>query len=102
MKAKTATEVLIAAKWMIENVGWIQGAYVRTDADRKPNAFCLAGALQYVESESNVIREHAYALISRQTPDGSYIKFNDSPKRTKQEVVALLDRAINDSKKDES
>lgn len=29
MKVHTVKEVLIAAKWILENVGWCQGAYFK-------------------------------------------------------------------------
>lgn len=100
-KAKTTTEVLKAAKWMLENVGWSQGTSYR-DANGAPAFFphrdlsviksmCLVGAFNLVDTLNPLLRNEA--IISLKTKGGilnTLESFNDNPLTTKKDVIALL------------
>ena len=83
--------------WQYIQKGWCQGSEARTKTGKKcsthsPNAaaWCLAGALHkiYSADERGVIDDRIYELI-----DTNIIDWNDDPKRTKAEVIALLKKA---------
>jgi hypothetical protein len=94
-KAKNAREVLLAARWMLKHVGWQQGQYVSYDVDVnfKPVAFCAIGALMRVEKENP--EDYSRALNELFLHIGCRIPtWNDTPGRTKEEVLAAFDQAI--------
>lgn len=97
-KAKTVKEVLIAAKWMLEHVGWIQGKYMEKGADGNPIAFCASEALNRVIPTNRDLRDRAQYLLSLHMDGGSIIGFNDDLGRTKEQVLAAFDKAIEASK----
>src|ERR1700727_201819 len=107
MKAKTAKEVLVAVKWILENVGWCKGSnarykngvkYCLLKAIQRPDMIgscCINGAIQLVEANEN-IRFRAERLISRVLPknNAGVIQFNDSKNTTKQDIIDVLNKAI--------
>jgi len=98
MKAKTDKEVLKAAEWMITNIGWCQYRPAMYNGDHVPMAFCLTGAIQFVEASGTIkaaARELLRTALAIHEPEmhGSIIGFNDSPGRHRDEVVKLLKRA---------
>jgi len=105
-KAKTAKEVLVAAKWILENVGWCQNVSVRIDSANRPVAYCLAGSMGTVETvwdERGQIGKSPWwkaRTIVAETIQHLYKthdmipEWNDRQSRTKEEVLALLDVAI--------
>lgn len=94
MKAKTPTEVLKAAKWILENVGWIKDRDVDY-VNLKPIGFCALGALKEVEREDDKAALFTLAVARLQDAmECSVCKFNDSPVTTKEDVIKAFDRAI--------
>jgi hypothetical protein len=99
MKAKTAKEVLIAAKWILKNVGWTKGSWYR-DAGGIPvsgnhakiASCCLDGAMDLVECTISAKMEAFLRLKS--VTDGNILGFNDDPLTTKKMVLDKLDEAI--------
>jgi len=47
--AKNATQVLIAAKWLIQNIGWTKRQYKKYNGN-KVIAYCTSGAISAVKS----------------------------------------------------
>lgn len=109
------TTVLVAAKDLIENVGWTQREMQKLDGDYKPLAFCLYGALEQAslvlrDKEDNLYRwnklSEAEKLVREQVqppfwkrfflraPEVSTISWNDREGRKKEEVIRVLDKAI--------
>lgn len=93
---------LIRARAKIES-GWVQGSYrarrkfrffgplVSTSDPAKATHFCAFGALIAAEPDQN-LRLDALAYLHKHVPD--IIAFNDAKGRTKDEVLAVFDRAI--------
>ncbi len=97
--AKSAKEVLIAARWILENVGWCQGDFQRWERDAKgrivnpvkPWSFCAIGALNIVCCKNLNSLVNAKIALGRLTGLGeSIVSYNDIPGRTKEEVLALF------------
>ena len=98
MKAKNATEVLIAAKWIIENVGWCQGMLVKQDYRLTPVAFCPMGAINYVETIDFKHNLEARSILDRAAGLVGIAYFNDQPYTTKEMILNLFDQAIKELK----
>lgn len=115
MQAESAKEVLIAAKWILENVGWCQGAFYR-DADGKRidnpvgenrvDTICQAcslGAIHLVKVDDPQHRWDAMDLLQRaideKTGESELIVdiagFNDVICQRKEDVVDIFSIAIN-------
>ena len=104
MKAKTVKEVLIAAKWILENVGWCQKAYVTTKDDKlgfdpdgsaaigDVKAACALGSIYMVQSDNHDLRPGAVDVLQNEVIN--ITNWNDDPARTKQEVLDMFTRAI--------
>lgn len=96
MKAKTSTEVLQAAKWILENVGWSKRAFTKTNSQGKIIGVCASQALYSVEVEGNspeYIRGEARRRL--ETAMGTdIIGFNDRRKTQKRDVVRAFKKAI--------
>lgn len=111
MKAKTVKEVLVAARWIIENVGWCKGEFAKSgdksvwvgayttleDAAKEAevstvDAFCSLGAINAVDA-NHFLKEEA-ARIFHNSVGGSISYWNDNEKRTKSQVLKAFDRAI--------
>jgi hypothetical protein len=103
MKAKTVKEVLIATKYILENVGWCQGSFY---LDKNGNcmgtclypyqyadlrACCLDGALQLVDTDART-RNQTYQTLRSFIP--GIITYNDFEGRTKQHVIEMLEATI--------
>lgn len=92
-KAKTVTEVLKAAKWMLENVGWCQGQYSKYNKQGKLTAFCAAGAISHVVTDYE-LRLKAQDQLSAAIKEAYIPHWNDDPKRTLPQVLKAFDKAI--------
>jgi hypothetical protein len=105
MKATTVKEVLIATKWILTHMDWIQGEFFRDSngaeiRDWRPDylckyakSCCLSGAIRLVETDREVLsmaRGHLFDVLS---PD-SITSFNDKPGLTKDQLLEALDQAI--------
>lgn len=104
MKASTVKEVLIAAKWILENVGWCQGAYYKDKNGLKTSVFaiksgdsldccCLVGACNLVDTDFYLshcaVQSLGIVVGNQHVPT-----WNDSKGRTKEEVIAAINTAI--------
>ena len=112
MKAKSPKQVLIAAKWMLENVGWCKGNYVsyKDSIGLEIESLCILGAINRVEIDEDKVGIHSAAksmiweLIKKQKQnsslhmDSAIGTWNDESKRTKKEVIQLLNKAIAQAK----
>lgn len=116
-QAKNSTEVLKAVKWILTNIGWTKGNnYLDTlgkpldhtgllseDLYPKVGSVCLNGALNLVEAD-NATKEISRTLLLSEidrTTNNHYetiTSFNDRS-YSKEDVLALLDRAIKRSAK---
>lgn len=97
-KAKTTKEVLKAAKWMLENVGWNKGEFAKYSPNGTPISFCAAGAINRVEVNNDVLRGRARDKVSK-TVGQNLVHFNDHPDTTKEQVLLVFDQAITPKKK---
>lgn len=88
-------EVLLAAKALLQNVGWCQNAYTTYDKQYNPTAYCLSGAVCCVDGAYFTIQDEAISCLRSMLENKPLIvNWNDQPGRTKEEVLALLDKAI--------
>lgn len=94
-QAKNVKQVLQAARWMIDNVGWCQYRFTAYDTQGKIAGFCLSGAFDRVQADSSTI-ELARRFVRKSLPKGfeTLPGFNDNKKTTKKKVLNLLDRLI--------
>jgi hypothetical protein len=108
-QATTVKEVLTAARWMIENVGWCQGSYYISKDEvgcfnpsfemgnaSNVSCMCASGAVYLVEATKelqNQSLDFLWGTIGVGT-EVSVPDWNDQPKRTKEQVLAAFDRAI--------
>jgi hypothetical protein len=85
-------EVLVAARNLIDRQGWCQQPGENFAVHGRPQ--CALGALDLVEP--NWIAAGVPHALYRHLPGdlGSVVEFNDEPGRTKDEVLALFDKAI--------
>ena len=122
-KAHTVKQVFTATLWILQNVGWCQKYYFRDKQDnpmscafrsgdqepgrRTPENYqelgaCdLMGALDTVEADPylRVVAQNSLEQMigaSRSDPFPLNV-WNDRPERTLADVVALLERAINET-----
>jgi hypothetical protein len=95
-RAKNSTEVLKAALWMLENVGWVKGHYEQYDPSRtKTIAFCAEGAVLAVEvGDKYGIRHRALDRLQKVCKFNNVIVFNDDKNTTKKMIVNAFKRAI--------
>ena len=105
--------ILERAKGLIEKYGWVQGKLGHVDI-----GYCLKGAVDRAEvlqsigeescmspSAASVSAQDACYLLRRlanmrlifNEDEGAIPVYNDTPGRTKGEILDLLDEAINDT-----
>ena len=106
-------EDLKEVRRLIAEVGWTQGASAKlacgvrvSPCAKEAACFCLDGAVSratnygFFRKSENRLRYTAAAtalLCALLPPDlgrTSYVEWNDRPGRTKEDVLALIDRAI--------
>jgi hypothetical protein len=105
MKATTVKDVLIASKWLIDRYGWCQVySYTSTDGEGFNEAerifsgektlasACLNGAIHLVETDSSVLLQTINLI--RDEVDGYPMWYNDCVCKSKEQVIALLDKLI--------
>jgi hypothetical protein len=109
MKATTPKEVLIATKWILTNFDWCQGSWYKAADDKaissrdilegrvQLNSCCLDGALSLVDCDVSAAWSKANDLLEQDEAvhgmDG-LVHWNDTKGRTKEQVINLLNRAI--------
>jgi hypothetical protein len=104
----TPREVLIEARRLIAEKGWTQDAYARDAKGRNsltegfdgdPVCFCADGAIRWA-THMHQGREEARCLLNKAIGNERVFsgydawKWNDTPGRTKEEVLSAFDRAI--------
>jgi hypothetical protein len=101
-KAKTTKQVLIAAKWILENKGWCQG-YYRKNAqgqdvydDAQASSFCSIGAIWAVKATNSNLISEAVKLLDKASGSNT-VFWNDALDRTKKEVLEGFDKAIKEA-----
>lgn len=106
MKAKTVKEVLVAGRWILENVGWCQLSFYQTKSKEKrfdvQNASthgdvgcaCAVGSIYLVDVKDESLHEQAVRVLQDLLGDNSVAAWNDNPYRTKKEVVDLFTKGI--------
>lgn len=103
----TAVEVLTEARRLIAEKGWCQKAWcILPDGKRVADneglvttaacAFCADGAVIAASRDLHTGDVDAVFLLDRALGEGSVgvIAFNDEPGRTRDQVIAIFDRAI--------
>lgn len=85
---------LIKIKEVLLSKGWVQGSF--TDLY---GSHCLLGALDVVSSsyyDPACLRRHLRGALHNRTKGEvtNLVTFNDAPGRTKEEVISLIDDAI--------
>jgi hypothetical protein len=100
-KVSNIKEVLVAAKQLIERVGWTQSWFVKRNNQGKVIAYCAAGAINRAtleEDEGGISANRTLCAQSRNhfskvvgTP---IVEFNDAPNTTKEQVLQAFDKAI--------
>jgi hypothetical protein len=106
-KANSVKEVLIAAKYLLENIGWCQGDFSNYQ-DGKPVSFCMLGAINHVEVSDIELTWEAKALLSQTilkniSIDSQMLSdWNDNSARKKKDVIKLFDKAIRKLDKEKS
>jgi hypothetical protein len=97
-QAKTVKQVLTAAKWMIENIGWTKGIFAVYNKEMNgPVAFCAAGAINRVEVDNYNLLSSARMMVS-DAAGQNLVSFNDGPNTTKEDVLKAFDKAIKGKK----
>jgi hypothetical protein len=97
----TPKEILIAARAKIEE-GWCRKSYAR---DRQGNtvysgnpaasSWCMAGAVAAAANNEELALREPFRLLDEVIGNGGNIEaYNDAPERTKEEVLAIFDKAI--------
>ncbi len=92
MKAKTSTEVLKAAKWIVEHVGWCKKSFTKHDKNDKLIGVCATQAIFAVDVDDDVRIEARQRLENAM--GGNIIAFNDRPKTKKRDVIRAFNKAI--------
>lgn len=94
---RALADILNAAADLIERVGWTQDQWARTadgstaQQDGSDAAcFCLWGAVQHVCGNDDSQTDDALAVFRAATGIQTYIEWNDTKGRTREEVVAAL------------
>lgn len=95
-------DVLIATRKIISQPHkWTQRTIARDEQGRpvpydneKAFSYCLQGAIQVPCGSDWMLRSKVQVVLSKLTPLGNHISFNDSQKTKHEYVLDLLDRAI--------
>jgi hypothetical protein len=101
-RAKNSTQVLQAALWLLDNIGWVKNQDLARAVDGKITGFCAGGALSKVIADwqhKARAMERLHAVAPTVTIEGvkcqkNAVAFNDHPKTTRKQVVNLFKRAI--------
>lgn len=89
----TTIEILEEAKHLLNTCGWRQHEYGNCDI-----GFCLYGAVDQATGRQDITHLTQVERVLEQTVykyfDSSVITFNDTEGRTKQDIITLIDLAI--------
>lgn len=99
---KVSTTILVNAKKLLEKVGWVQGTYTKFENDTIIG-HCAAGAifnafnaLDLPTSDPLYQARQRFNQVVGISAD-AISRWNDQPTRTKEEVLAAFDRAIQEN-----
>lgn len=101
-RAETVKEVLVAARWILENAGWCQNACAKRRDGFSVSAnsteavsFCAIGATYAVECDYS-LAERARRRLLEQLPMNvcNVTVLNDQRGQTKEGILAFYDAAI--------
>lgn len=81
---------MIKPSEVLEGMDWIQGSLYQEDLDRNVIGCCALGAVELAEDTGYAASKFWKALRESKDPIKSLSTWNDSPERTKGEVIALL------------
>jgi hypothetical protein len=92
----TSVRTNFVAKTLLGGRKWIEWGWVQHHAFT-PNGVCLAGSLY--DAPNNEVRVAAFMILQQAIKEtgfatGSLSVYNDTPGRTKDEILAVYDRAI--------
>jgi hypothetical protein len=90
-KVSSAKEILLAARWILENHTWMQNDFQSFNNGKW--SFCAVGAINQVKTDSRPQYQVARQLLNS-VVGGSIVAYNDDEGRTKEEVLVAFDRAI--------
>lgn len=101
-KARSVLEVLVATRWILQNVGWVQGQYHKY-VDGEIIGVCLMSALRLVDTQHVNHQIQARGLLYQDIEaeavdiDETFAlgSWNDQKGRKKEDVIALLTQIIN-------
>lgn len=105
---KSVVQTFREAKYLIQNNGWHQGGFSTYDA-REVECFCLLGAVNKISWGAaygeglykTVGMNYLTDAVQERDPECYFpAEYNDNPARTKEEILSLLDRAIELAQKD--
>ena len=105
---RAVREILVEARELIDKRGWCQFQFAKRDPHSHGGiqriasfkvfgkAFCPLGAIMAVGDRhgGGVLAKHALALAAGLSSAGHVPVWNDRPGRTKAEVLAVFDKAI--------
>jgi len=101
MDKSEVIRVLDEAKKVLIEKGWTQGYYAKDRRgelvgihDRDACSFCAVGAIYRAsEDASDWARDEAINAVVMATPGFNIPIYNDAEERTKDEILALIDKA---------
>lgn len=93
-------ERLLLARDRLEK-GWCQGSFAAN------NHYCIVGSITNIK-DTNIFNKDAWdetykdtcMVLLKHNRNVNIIDWNDAPERTKEEVIALMDRVISDYTKE--
>jgi hypothetical protein len=91
---RSVKDTLIATKQFVETHEWIQGQLTNHNG-----GYCLLGVLDEVEPDGQRLPVYRFLCEHLQVSDGGVSIWNDKFGRTKQDVLDMLDKAIEASEK---
>lgn len=98
-----AVAVLTKVERLLVEKGWTQAVMARDSAgysvsedDDRATCFCLYGALWRTAQNQDGLRNSVRDALHDAT-GGNFVKWNDAPGRTKDEVLALIRRVKGDA-----
>lgn len=110
---QTALDVLCEAREILVEKGWTQGCCARDARGKNCDigskaavCYCAVGAISHVSDYSEPTRPFKQACIALRRviniKQGMSIgSWNDAPERTKEEVIAAFDKAIEELERDD-
>jgi hypothetical protein len=94
-KANNVSDVLIAARWIINSVGWCQHSPTKLDDDGNIIGMCALRAIGIVEISGNSLTSATVNMLKQANDITQPLhNWNDELERTEEEVLLAFDKAI--------